>query len=394
MLLRIIFISFLSLATSCSFSAIDKDNNGSYRASGKNAIHTIYFDNSKNITTPAKLIIIDDYLKKNGSIFLISQDYGTKNNSQLIEYNIKTKSIVKKIAIHRKINSKKGGRYQINMPSHIVDHAYDNNHISWYVHHKGKVIVYSYNIHNGKTSVLSKIPNSKPGYPLSLKLDNGYVAWIEHNVKKETSSIVLFDIKKKNKKIIKKIPFVNSSFPTVTFLELKDGKIFYNEYQSKKPNIIKIYDIKKHKTIKEITAIEGSILHFSGSYSKNNNSLSLYAKIHPGKKMGLATVNDVVYIYDLNNDKITLLTGMSKHSVLLDDKIDIYDDFVHYNIQRNVSGKIIDHYYGETYDINKKKQIIYRRSIDIKETDKYFGLLEFTSSLLDQNYVTLKIFKK
>ncbi len=351
------------------------------RAANKEPIFKSSFEKDKE-KLPSKCIIIDHYLEKTNNIFFINKDY-IRSYSQLIEYNLNTNSVVNEII-------------SLDGKTEFIDeYGYSDTHIVYSVIKKqGKATskdIYAYNIDKKEAyKIASNIiygDESDGTYPLSLKISKNRVAWIEHNLEKELTIIKLYDLNSRAMKIINTSEFIDDlpNFKMPTFiLELKNDTLFYDKRQIQGAPKIFMYDIRKAKITNELLAKSDILFHFSGSYNEHGNYLSLYAR---------SNKEDLIYIYDLKENDSYNIVGFYPHTLVYDDRINTRDNFVIYNVQMNVSGDIIDHYFGEIYNITTRTMKRYKYAIDIVETDEYFGVLRFDRSKAI-NKINFELYKK
>jgi len=130
---------------------------------------------NKKSKLPAKIIFINDYYEQHNRMFFLNRDY-RMSYSQIVEYDFDENKVV------NEIYSLEGNS------SIIIEYDYDNNNIVWSTLRKEKNIIadiYMYSIHDNKLIAVKKDilcgKENKGFVPLSLSVDNGKVAWLEHS---------------------------------------------------------------------------------------------------------------------------------------------------------------------------------------------------------------------
>ncbi len=321
---------------------------------------------SKKRKLPAKIIFIEKYFEQNNRIFFLNRDY-TMSYSQIVEYDLGKRKYVKKIYSLK-------GKGQI-----ILDYDCDNNNIVWSVFKRvnGGFLadIYQYNITSKKLTRIKENINctrkDNKRLPLHLKVDNGKIVWLEYSINNEETYIKQFNIEEGLEYTVESINSMvvdkEAPLPT-TFLELKNGKLFFDKKQTTGKVKIVLYDIVHNKIINEWNAKDDVTMHYAGAYSIENDYLALYAKTKKG---------DQIYIFDMANHKMDTIAVFPERTFVYDDKLKAYRDNVFYSVQQNVSGQVQDHYYSEIYDLKNKQQEQIKTAFDIFKNDKYLCVLKF-----------------
>lgn len=320
---------------------------------------------SKKRKLPAKIIFIEKYFEQNNRIFFLNRDY-TMSYSQIVEYDLGKRKCVKKIYSLK-------GTGQV-----ILDYDCDNN-IVWSVFKRVNrdflADIYQYNITSKKlTRIKDNIDCTRKDnkrLPLHLKVDNGKIVWLEYSMDNEETYIKQFNIEEGLEQTVESINSmaVDNEAPLPTsFLELKDGKLFFDKKQTTGKVKIILYDIVHNKIINEWNAKEDVTMHYAGAYSIENDYLALYAKTKKG---------DQIYIFDMANHKMDTIAAFPERAFVYDDKLKAYRDNVFYSVQLNVSGQVQDHYYSEIYNLKNKQQEQIKTAFDVFKNDKYLCVLKF-----------------
>lgn len=348
-----------NLNTGGNFPTRDFEKTPSYKST---------FEKSKLGYLPFKTIILDDYLKKTNHIFFINGDYQKYTTLQLVEYDLKSKAIVKNIFTVGD-GDKASHEYTIH------DFEHDDKYIVWSVYKdKSFADIYVYNTALGKKQkVVTDVyyGGMQSMMPISIKIANGRIAWLVHNQEKRRDIIYIYDLTTSKQSVAAELPW-----PAITqglnfqtpFIELKGDLLFYSKRESFSSQKITVYNVKDNKIIDELPVASDIAFHYVASYNEQNNYLALYAKSKSG---------DLVYVYDLKKKQPCNMIGLDKLATLYGDRLSTIDNLVFYTVQLNTTGFIQDHYYGEIYDLNSKTQKQYDQAIDIIETEKYFGLIKF-----------------
>jgi len=252
------------------------------------------------------------------------------------------------------------------------------------------VRIYLYDISSEKTTVVSKEFKTgvKTGiYPISLSLDAGHVVWLEHNLEEKRTDIRLYDIVSNTLKSVVSTQHNDklASFPLATFIADVDGSVLvFDQRTVSGPPYYNLYDLDEKKAIKTLQSPQGIHFHYNAIINMKESRILAYAKSESG---------DLLYTLDINSGDDQKLVGFYPHSFVYDDLISQEGDFANYTIQMEVSGKIADHYFGETYNIKEKTMTRYRYAYHIDETSGYFSMLKFDPQN-PRNRVLLEIYEK
>ncbi len=324
--------------------------------------YKIGFDDKDNL--PSKIIFNENYFESTNSLFFIISDYQRKY-SRLVEYNIENQKITSIIK-------------DTDNSSYIKEFDNNKDYIAFSLIDNNNELLQEIFYYNIQKKILSKIENytitDYPGiYPIRLNIYNNKIVWIEHDFNNQESYIKLFDIEKKNIKIIESEKFTSSGYKVpYFFVEFKENLIFYDKVTGDQILEIYCYDLSSNEVLDKYTVPEGTKLHFNGSYNSKNNYLALYAKTND---------KDLIYKIDLNNKEIQKLAGFHEHSVVYNDIIESYDNKIYYSVQLNVSGMIKDHYYSEIYDVDIFKMDQIKTAFNIIKSENYMGFLKFDKKL-------------
>ncbi len=237
--------------------------------------------------------------------------------------------------------------------------------------------IYAYNFSNSKKIIVKeKLESSlNNGYiNVFANLYNNYVSWIEHDKEAQKTNIVLYDLETENKKVVASFDFLETAsipFP-VYFLNMKDGKIIFDVKKENGEYSYHIYDVENLDIDKKLSVKNNAILHFSADYDSSTNLLGVYFLTSKGEEVG--------YV-DLNNGEYNKIFNLFEYDNLYKDRLQMDDGYMLFNIQRNVSGQVFDHYIGYLININEKSSLKFPGSIEIKKKGKYITKLS-----LDENY--------
>lgn len=264
---RLIFIVLsLFVLFNCSKNIVAK---GEKEENGEQEIK-IEFD-SQQERVPSHVLIDDNYYDKTGNIFLINEDYA-RSYSELVEYNVKTKKIIKNIVSYD------------DEETQIKEFDIKNGIIVWslFSSDKGKHNrIYTYNMESGD---LNEIINNETMEgadfytPLSLKTNGQEVSYIVNDIKKNKSKVVIYNLKNKNKTIVDEQNFYEDRYKSrMFFTEISEDKLFYDLRDGEKLYLI-VWDLKGKKVLEKLECEQGTLLHFNGSYNKESNYLALYGK--------------------------------------------------------------------------------------------------------------------
>jgi hypothetical protein len=370
-----LFLAFFVLMMGCSLLqrkvVIDLHTSGHMQLT-----HKISFNKSK-VAMPRNCIICDDYLDKTNNLFFINQPY-LEQYSQIVEYNILTNSVVNEIM---KLDEKEGV---------IQGYDYDTEFIVWDVIKKDKDSslkdIYVYNINTKKINKIAE--NIICDYPLSLKVNNGKVVWIEHDDIKKLSKIKIYNLYTNIEQTIVSLDYISKTFTSfknsIISLELKDNKLFYDRRYDDAPSKIIVYDINKNEQVEELDTRNDISFNYDIAYSSENNYLTIY---------GNNIKKDIIYVLDITNKKVNNILEFYPRTVVYNDRMKLIEDNLFYTVQINVSGKIADHYYAEIYDIHNKTMKDYKHAIDIQKTNKYFSILKYDKKE-EINKINFELYKK
>lgn len=368
---RLIFIVLsLFVLFNCSKNIVAKGEN---EENGEQEIK-IDFD-SQQERGPSHVLIDDNYYDKTGNIFLINEDYA-RSYSELVEYNVKTKKIIKNIVSYD------------DEETQIKEFDIKNGIIVWslFSSDKGKHNrIYTYNMESGD---LNEIINTETMEgadfytPLSLKTNGQEVSYIVNDIKKNKSKVVIYNLKNKNKTIVDEQKFYEDRYKSrMFFTEISEDKLFYDLRDGEKLYLI-VWDLKGKKVLEKLECEQGTLLHFNGSYNKESNYLALYGK---GQK------EEYIYAFNLQNKKTQKLSGFYEKSYIYNDRLIAGKEYIRYIVQINVTGEIAEHYRVENYDLKKFRISNAISYFDIFETEKNLALLKFDKGI---EVIKLEIYKK
>lgn len=361
-----VFGIFLLFAYSNNGMASEKEE--------KNNWVDIEFD-AQSEKIPSHVLIDDSYYDKTGNIFLINEDY-IKSYSQLVEYNVKNKEIIKIIVSYDE------GETQIK------EFDMKNGIIVWSLfsldedkHNK----IYTYNIENGNLNEIINtelMENADFYTPLSLKTNGQEVSYIVNDIEKNKSKVVIFNLKNNKKTIVDEQNFYDDWYKSrMFFTEISEDKLFYDIREGKKIYLV-VWDLKERKVLEKIACEKETLLHFNGSYNKNSNYLALYGK---GEK------EEYIYALNLSNKKTQKLTGFYQGSYVYNDRLIAGDSYIQYIVQTNATGEVNEHYRVQVYDFKNSRSLDALSYFDIFETPKNAGLLKFEDGT---EKIKLELYKK
>jgi Tol biopolymer transport system component len=341
-------IGVTSLLSSCIFS--QKYDNTKPELS-------IAFTDVKNL--PSVILFDEQYFIEKKNVFFILSDY-MQNYSRLIKYNIDTKKSEKTI-------------YEAQHTEKIREYCNANGFIVFSVLKKDKDYSHDIYLYNMATDEIKKINTyplntSDSIMPLSLKTDGIGVVYVEQNFENNTSVVKHYNIAYEKEENICSMPFTDTNtYASIFFTNINSGTIIYDKINNGKMEII-VYDIKSKTEKNIIEPLKGVALNYGGLLNKEKNFLAYYSQTIDG---------DVIYIHDLNNNKNERLVSFDQYSLAYNDMLYSKDNDILYNVQRNISGNIKDHYYGEVYRLKNYSMEQVFKCFNISIGDKYIAFLKF-----------------
>lgn len=346
---RIKFLILVVMATSCINCSSEE----------------IKIEFSEKGNLPSKIIFNEEYFEQTNNLFFIMANYG-ENKAKLVEYSLDKREVV---SVIKEIDPEN---------SNIQEFDNSGNYITFSVVKFSNELekeIYYYDIIKKE---LLKIENYViTGYPknysIRLNISNNKIVWVEYDFSNKISYLKLFNIDKKEIKIIDFEKFTATGYIySIFFAEFKDGLIFYDKSRDNQPLKIYCYDTSTETIIEEYTIPEGVKLHYNGSYNSSKNYLALYARNQK---------EEIIYKIDLNNKEFQLLAGINKHSWIYHDILETNDNQIFYNIEVNLSGTVKDNHYAEVYDLNSYKIKQIKTAFHIIKSENYLGLLKFDEKL-------------
>jgi hypothetical protein len=318
---------------------------------------SIMFTDTKNL--PSVVLFDEQYFVENKAIFFILSDY-MQNYSKLIKYSIGMEKIEKII-------------YEAQDKEKIREYCSANGFITFSVLKNDEIYshdIYLYNIANEEIKKINTYPlNTSDGImPLSLKTDGIGIVYVEQNFKNNTSTIKYYDITSEKESDICSMPFTDTNLKaSIFFVNINNGTIIYDRINNGKMEII-MYEIKSKIETDIIEPLEGVILNYRGLLNKDKYFIAYYSQTNDG---------DIIYIYDLNDKKNKRLVTFDQYSLAYNDMLYSKGSDILYNVQRNVSGLVKDHYYGEVYRLKNYSMEQIMRCFNISIGNKYMTILKF-----------------
>jgi len=316
----------------------------------------ILFD-SENDKLPSSVMVDDDYFQKTGHVFFINQDY-SKTYSQLVEYDTELMETVQ-------VLDEVEGDFGI-----ITEYDINDGKVVWAkILREGlRAEIRSYDIETGGIVVVpSEIYYGKRRFTTSLSTDENAIAWVEHDIKKGQSKVILYDLETEKRQVIETADFDDDFFEVpIFFVSLRDGKLFYDLKEGDKASVY-MKTIRGEEAPEKLETGLDLILHFAVDYDKKNEDLVLY---------GSTKREEVIHLYNLKNKTTVKLASLGNHTYLNQDKIWIRDKKLYFSVRMDVTGKIEDNYFSQT--------------IDLREKNENTILKYFYSFLSNKHYATLK----
>ena len=321
-------------------------------------IEKILFEN--NDALPHKIIFDEKYFEKTGNIFFIMQD-SQSNYSNLVEYDISRGVIVKEIFSLIKAEGK------------ILEVSNNSRYIVFSVLlREEKAIQKSFYYDITEQQLFEPIVTMFREYdlifPLHIDIDGNKIGWLNQDFKNQCSSIHIYDIESKISNILITEPFLDNSMKvSIFFLELADGKLFFDVKSTNEYNLT-VYDYLINKTLAIFPVLPEIHLNFNAKYNNLENYLVLYAK---------GMESDLTYLLNLSDGRVQKLAGFYPNSVIYNDRIEISGDKVIYPVQKNVLGNINEYHYVESYNIKTFKMERINLCFDVVSSKNYIGYLKF-----------------
>ncbi len=365
--LAFIALVFISMALSLPGKNTNEKETGTLLA------HVEFFDPKQ---LPAKVLCDEAYFEKTGNVILLLSDY-QKSYSRLVEYNVQKREFGKTI-------------FECDDSKWVYEMAMDDGVVVFSLLVKGSVFhqeLYYFQLNDKKVIPVHEKPINESNDIFSAKvaIENGFITWIEHDFKKEESAIMYFSIKNGSKKIVDSTPFTKSRIRVSHFFQDSNGSfLVYDKQAITGSNTIVVYDLNQEKMTGTFPAFPETVLHYSGSYDSQKNLLVLYAQ---------AGNEDFIYSFSLTTGEQKKLVGFSKESNLYGDFIDVSDDEFFYVVQKNVSGKISDHYHAEWYNLKDFSMKSIKRCFSLFQVKQHLFLLKFDDAKVI-NKIHLEIYKR
>lgn len=328
-----------------------------------------------SISSPLRLVKnASDYKNSYSDIYLLEVDIDVEKEV-LIHSRNKEEALITKLEANEKY-SKWQEVYRDNDEYYTDIYAYDM-------------------VNNEKFKVKEKVNCSFEGgfYRIHTTLYDNYISWIEHHKDEKKTYIKLYDLTNNKEKTLAKINFLNEDgflkYP-VTFVDINEGKIIYDVKSNNGKYRYYIYDIDKKRVIKKVNVNSKAVVHLSGDYDSENDILGVYfiGKTKDGyfEELGYVDLKEKDY------DKILRL---EENEYIYNDRIQIENGYLAYNIQKNISGYIFDHYFGYIFDLKNKETKEFEGSFEIKLKGNHVGNLSFDkeTNAKTTNYELLNIEK-
>lgn len=315
---------------------------------------------------PNKLIISDQYLQTNNRIFIVNQNW-VSTYSQLVEYDLKTSTIVNNISSFDGVNEK------------ISETFNDNSHIVFTVRrkkdNKNYEDIYLYNIVNKekimiKDNILTSIEDKYPGN-LYVTISNNSVFWINPDFENNKSVIMEYNIVDHTTKSIHEQSFLNKGFMNhipITFLSVSANYLLFNNRSTNANDTLIFLDLNTKKVINKIKIPKEYEFTYYGTIDDKEKCIYLY---------GRTKDNELIYRYNIKTFTDQKLIGIMERSYIMKNRIYFSDNQLFYSIQQDFTGDIRDHYFSEIYDLINYKTKRLNYVFNFVKTNNYFAYLEF-----------------
>jgi hypothetical protein len=321
---------------------------------------SIVFSDEYNL--PSAILFDEKTYFENGIIFFVLSDY-LSNYSKLVKYNINTNSIDRVI-------------FEAKDNGYIREYSYKNEIIVFSVCAKKGHYSHDIYLYNTRTDELKKINNYPLNvtdgiYPLSLETDGTDIVYVEHNFELNISYVKYYNIETENEKILCSAPHGNSVFIVNTFfVTINNGTIVFDKVNNGKMEV-NIFDVNSDAIINTIKPLEGVNVNFKGSLNKENNFIAFFSRMNN---------TNIIYMHNIKENKNQRLVRFDQYSLAYNDILFTKNNEILYNVQKNVSGLVKDHYYGEIYSLNNYSMEQILKCFNMAIGENYIAFLKFDDS--------------
>jgi hypothetical protein len=318
---------------------------------------SIVFSDEYNL--PSSILFDEKTYIENGIIFFVLSDY-LSNYSKLVKYNTNTYSIDRVI-------------FEAKDNKNIREYSCKNEIIVFSVYSKESNYSHDIYLYNTKTDELKKINNYPLNvtdgiYPLSLETDGTGIVYVEHNFESNTSDVKYYDIETEYEKIISSVPHGNSVFIVNTFFAtINNGTIVFDKVNNGEMEII-VFDVNSDTIINTIKPLDGVDINFKGSLNKENDFIAFFSRMN---NKNIKNMNSI------KENKNQRLVRFDQYSLAYNDIIFTKNNDILYNVQKNVSGLVKDHYYGEVYRLKDYSMEQILKCFNMAIGESYIAFLKF-----------------
>ncbi len=289
------------------------------------------------------------------------------------------------ISLHEVGIDKKNGRYIFfsdKEDGYVIGLEANEKYIKWEELYKEGteyfVDIYVYDLISNKRFFIKKVNSTiNDGfYRIHTSLDDDKIVWLENHDSEEKSYIKLYDLTQNKEKTIAIADFIDRGgifkIP-IFFVDMDNGKIIFDE-KIDDEYYYTIYDVEKDDIINRIKVPDSIVLHFSGQYDLENGVLGIYVLRHNKDEY----YEEIGYI-DINTNEYKEIHRLKNYERIfsVSDTIQMKNGYLTYNIEKNVSGYIYDHYYGYIVNIKNNKSKELKGSFEVKIYKDYIGNISF-----------------
>jgi Tol biopolymer transport system component len=332
---------------------------------------SIVFSDKNNL--PSAILFEEETYIENGIIFFVLSDY-LKKYSKLVKYDTNKNSIDRVI-------------FEANDNENIREYSYKNEIIVFSVYTKENNYSHDIYLYNIRTDELKKINNyplnvTNEIFPLSLETDGISIVYVEHNFELNTSDVKYYNIETGNEKVLSSIPHGNSLFIVNTFFAtINNGTIVFDKVNNGEMEII-VFDVNLDTVINIIKPLKGVNINFKGSLNKENDFIAFFSKMNN---------TNIIYMHNIKKNKNQSLVRFDQYSLAYDDILFTKNNDILYNVQKNVSGLVKDHYYGEVYRLKNYSMEQILKCFNMAVGENYIAFLKFDDNGI--NIIHFELYK-